>query len=290
MALKVARCVLGLALIACSTPDSEADDASQEPALPSVPLACAGNEAPASSAPQSFSRLSARVVDENGAPARVSTHQVCGFDLCLFGAIDANANVEVAASAVTPITAPAFKYGMGLEYAQFVYRLPDAPALALESVATVRFPEVGRGEPLLAGKLARSGDVSVELAAATHIELDRLTFSAPEELLFRAARVPLELQLPAVDRALRLELLIATTPVNTTFCPPAKLAIANTLGWPAGSRVELFVHGVELAQRWAPYGGWSKVSEGAVSRDGARIETDPDGGIPTLSVFGIRRK
>jgi hypothetical protein len=218
------------------------------------------------------------------------THQVCGFDLCLFGEIDEAANVAVAAAQVTPITSPAFKYGMGLEYAQFVYRLPDEPAVTLGSVATVRLPAVGSGEPLLAGKSARSGDVSVELAAGTRIKLDMLTFSAPEELLFRAARVPLELELPALDRALGLELLVATTPVNTTFCPPAKLSIGNALGWPAGSRVELFVHGVELAQRWAPYGGWSKVSEGAVSSDGARIETDPDGGIPTLSIFGIRRK
>lgn len=291
MARKVACCcALGLAFIACSTPASEADDATRGPALPGGPAACSGIETEPSAAPQSFSRLSARVVDENAEPARVLTHQVCGFDLCLFGEIDDSANVDVAAATVTPITAPAFKYGMGLEYAQFVYRLPDEPAITLGSVATVRFPEVGSGEPLLAGKPARSGEVSVELTAGTRIKLDMLTFSAPEELLFRAARVPLELELPALDRSLGLELLIATTPVNTTFCPPAKLSIANTLGWPPGSRVELFVHGVELAQRWAPYGGWSQVSEGAVSSDGARIETDPEGGIPTLSVFGIRRK
>ena len=64
----------------------------------------------------------------------------------------------------------------------------------------------------------------------------------------------------------------------------------NTAGWPAGTEVELFVHGVSIAREYAPYGGWAKVSDGKVSPDGAAISTDPGGGLPVLSVFGVRRR
>jgi hypothetical protein len=79
------------------------------------------------------------------------------------------------------------------------------------------------------------------------------------------------------------------TPVGTILCPAAKMTVENTTGLPPGARVEFFVHGVEVSEEWAPYGGWAHVSDGTVSDDGATISTDDAGGIPIVSVVGIRK-
>ena len=42
-------------------------------------------------------------------------------------------------------------------------------------------------------------------------------------------------------------------------------------------------------EEWAPYGGWAKVSEGAVSGDGKNISTADGGGLPLVTVVGLRR-
>ena len=91
-----------------------------------------------------------------------------------------------------------------------------------------------------------------------------------------------------VDASLGLGVLVALTPSGTTLCPPAKLRTPNSPGWPAGSRVEFFLHGVEVAEEFAPYGGWAKVSDGAVTADGSAVETDDAGGLPIISVVGVR--
>ena len=84
-------------------------------------------------------------------------------------------------------------------------------------------------------------------------------------------------------------MVVALTPAATMMCPRASLRVPNSPDWPAGARAEFFLHGVDVAEEWAPYGGWAKVSGGAVSEDGTAIETDPNEGIPALSVVGIRR-
>ena len=67
------------------------------------------------------------------------------------------------------------------------------------------------------------------------------------------------------------------------------LSVPNTTGWAAGTEVEFWIHGVSVKEEWAPYGGWGKVSDGKVSSDGSRVETNEGDGIPILSVIGIRK-
>jgi hypothetical protein len=93
----------------------------------------------------------------------------------------------------------------------------------------------------------------------------------------------------AVDAALGLEIVVALAPSGAEVCPAAGLSVPNTAGWPAGTAVEFFLHGVEVEEEWAPYGGWTKVSGGEVSANGARVATTPGEGIPALSLVGIRR-
>ncbi|HEX7671984.1 MAG TPA: hypothetical protein VF395_20455, partial [Polyangiaceae bacterium] len=86
------------------------------------------------------------------------------------------------------------------------------------------------------------------------------------------------------------EIIVGLTPTSTTFCPRAGLSVPNTPGWKAGAAVEFFLHGVEVTEEFAPYGGWAKVSSGTVSADGKTVDTDPDetSGLPILSVVGVR--
>ncbi|MBM4361854.1 MAG: hypothetical protein FJ104_04180, partial [Deltaproteobacteria bacterium] len=70
---------------------------------------------------------------------------------------------------------------------------------------------------------------------------------------------------------------------------PATLILPNRTGLPAGTAVEILLHGVEVEEEFAPYGGWAKVSDARVSSSGATIETLPGQGLPVLSVVGVRR-
>jgi len=82
---------------------------------------------------------------------------------------------------------------------------------------------------------------------------------------------------------------IKLAPLGTTFCPPAGLSLKNTPEWSAGTEVEVFVQGLNVNEKWAPYGTWVKVAEARVSSDGSSIDTT-SGGIPILSSIALSRK
>ncbi len=237
--------------------------------------------------PEQVAGVRARLLDQAGEPA-VESPQVCGIDVCVF-IEDADIGGNVSKTVNKSLDRPAFKNGIGLKYAKFAYRLPDTGTdHDLGAFHTVRLPD--RGEPMLPGAPAHSGPATLVLTPDAEYELDLLVFTTPDEKSFRAAAVPAGFEQPAVDPALKLELLIATSPVDAVICPPAQLSVENSAGWAAGTAVEFFLHGVSIEEQWwAPYGGWAKVSDGAVSADGTVIVTAERGGIPVLGVIGIRR-
>jgi hypothetical protein len=100
--------------------------------------------------------------------------------------------------------------------------------------------------------------------------------------------VPIAQAPAAVDASLGFEMVIATTPIETKFCPHAELDVPNLPAFAAGAEVEFWLHGDSLEREWAPYGGWAKVSSGSVSADGTRIVTRDGEGVPLLGVFAIK--
>ncbi len=188
------------------------------------------------------------------------------------------------------IDKPAFKYGLGLTYAKFALLLPSGQSIFdVGTQVTAKFPAMGSGADLVAGTDVANSGVTVTIPAGAKIKFEPDYISA-EEKQFRAVEIPTAKAPEAVDASLGFELIIATTPVDTHFCPNAKLTVPNTPGWAAGAEVEFWVHGVNTEEDWAPYGGWGKVSSGTVSADGKKVETADGEGIPLLSVFGIRLK
>lgn len=154
---------------------------------------------------------------------------------------------------------------------------------------TVTLPAPETSAPLVPG-IARSGDVSLLLAAdLAPVDVDPFDYDTDALRGFRAAEFPGGQVPEAVDPSLGLEALFALSPVGASLCPPAQLILPNRTGLPAGAAVEVLLHGVEVEEEYAPYGGWAKVSDARVSSDGATIETLPGQGLPVLSLIGVRR-
>jgi hypothetical protein len=236
-----------------------------------------------------FVGMSATVVDETGAPVPDLRAQACGIDLCLNGATGPSGYVAIE----KPVTflKPAFKYGDGRTHAKLALPLTGTPVdVDLGEQATVTFPPVDTSVPFTPGTdITQNGITLLLQGDLVPVKPDPFDYDTADLRGFRAATFPDGLLPDAVDPSLGLGIVVALTPVGVRLCPRAGLTVPNTAGWPANASVEFFVHGVEVEEEWAPYGGWAKVSDGRVSSDGASITTSEDGGIPELSIVGLRR-
>jgi hypothetical protein len=239
------------------------------------------------SAPQQVDAVSAKLVDLDEEPLSFEFVQVCGTDICIQGKATQSGSVSVGPRQA--ITKPAFKFGEGKVSPRFARLLPNEPSVDFGVVHSVRLPALDSGVALIASNDASSGGLTLSFEANSQIKIDKLTFGEPEEQKLRALQVPLDRAQDLIDPDLGLELLYAATPTSTQFCPPARLQVDNTEGWEPGTEVEVLLHGVEIDEEWAPYGGWAKVSDARVSDDGTRIETTSPG-LPLLGVLGFRRK
>jgi hypothetical protein len=303
-----ALCAIALAVSACSSSSSGVGSPHQDPvgtkeagtpatdsgttppsSEASVTPVCQGPGYAGSPSQQSFSRLSATVVDDQGKPVSKVIAQACGTNICLNGTTGTDGSVTISGPA--NMTKPAFKYGGGQRYARFALPLSGASLNGnLGKEVTFLFDPPEMGVALGPGKPAVSNGVTVTLSSkTTSVEPDPFDFDTPDLKKFRAIEVPIAKAPAAVDPSLGFEMVFALTPSGAVLCPAASLTVPNTEKWAAGTRVEVFLHGIDVAEEWAPYGGWAKVSGGAVSDDGQSIATDADGGIPALSVIGIRR-
>ncbi len=241
------------------------------------------------------------VIDLDGNPAKQMLATVCGVDICIYGSTDDQGKVvtcdkqtNVCATGINPnqeIRRPAFKYGDGLGYAKFAQLLPtDTSDYDVGVVTTAALPPMSAGTAIVAGGDASVNGITLSVAAGATVKIDKLTFETEESWRFRAVEIPLAKSPPAVDPSLGFEIVVATTPIDTQFCPHAKLSVPNTPGWPSGSEVEIWMHGVSPDEEWAQYASWAKVSGGRVSADGKNVVSNDGEGVPLLSVFGIKKK
>jgi hypothetical protein len=248
---------------------------------------------------QQIDSLTARVTDLDGNPAANVSATVCGTDICIYGSTDSQGNVEtcdeslgICTPGIKPYKAlkkPAFKFGLGITYVKWAIPLPAGATHALGDVMTAKLPDISTGLELTPGSDLDSGGIVLSIPADAKVDVDLLSYELPEQHRFRAVEVPVA-KAPAFAQAEGFEIIVGTTPVDTYICPAAKLSVPNSPGWPAGTEVEFWLHSVEPAEEWAPYGGWAKVSDGTVSGDGQSVVTADGQGVPQLSVFGIKKK
>jgi hypothetical protein len=227
-------------------------------------------------------RVSGNIVDEQGEPTSSGLVQVCGKDQCL------NADVPETGELYKPVNAsmnaPACKFGNGKAWGKLAIPLATGDS-ELGTLTTVTLPPFSSGVVLEAGKSASSGGVTLTLSDDAHVEIDTLTYEDESEFGFRAARLP-EATLEQLGQDFVLG--FALSPVETHICPSPALSIENSANLPAGAELELFIHGLDVLEAWAPYAGWQQVGEGRVSDDGQTLEF-PEG-VPLLTAIGIREK
>jgi hypothetical protein len=115
-----------------------------------------------------------------------------------------------------------------------------------------------------------------------------LSFPDPEEQVFVARELPADAWPQAVPKDIGIEVLVALGPVKTKFCPPARLDVENSAGWPAGAEVEVLLHVTDALGYWGAYGTFSVVSLAQVDESGERVVTLAGEGLPELGVVGLR--
>lgn len=246
---------------------------------------CPGPGAPGSGETLAVESATADIVDLDGNPVAGVLAYVCGLDLCTAPTPSNGAGHVVVDAQGSSYKQPAFKYGDALTYARFALPITEA-APVLGDMATVALPSPGVA---IAPGDVTSGGVTLTVEAGTYIEF-ALDYDSPEKQTFRAANVPITKAPPAVDPALDFEIVYGVAPVDTILCPAVAVTVPNDPAWPAGTAVEFWIHGFDVGEDWAPYGGWAKVSDGEVSADGTTVRTSAGGGLNFLSTFAVRKK
>jgi hypothetical protein len=146
------------------------------------------------------------------------------------------------------------------------------------------------GTAFTTGGNAVSGGVTLAIPAGCVVTVDMLNYETADSQLFRAVQIPVSKEMPVImPSGLTIGILIGVAPLETTFCPAVGVTVPNTAGWPAGTAVEFYLHGVDTFEEWSVYGGWTKVSDGAVSADGTSVSTT-GAGFPVLETFAVVQK
>ena len=242
----------------------------------------AGTNPFAAAKPLSLGLISGQLVDAQGEPTSAGLVQICGKDICINARVSDNG--KLAEGVGKTLDTPACKFGDGLTWGKLAVPL-EAGDSALGTLTTPRLPEFADAVPFTPGQAITSGGVTLTLAADARVEVDTLTYENEAERGFRAVA----LSEPALTQ-LGQDFVAgyALSPVETRVCPSPALSLENTTELPAGAGLELFLLGLDIGEKWAPYGAWQKVGEGQVSDDGATLEF-PDG-LPLLTAIGIREK
>jgi hypothetical protein len=250
-------------------------------------LACVAPGYQSDSVATEIDEVDAKLVDATGAPVSDLMVQVCGLDACFNGSTNLVGQTDVAPGQT--LLRPAFKYGDGFDFAKLAALLGSHAKQDLGELTALQLPDYADGAAFPKSGAVTNGDVTLLLASGTTVAHDLLTYTDDSELVFRSVAIPLADSTQAVDPNLGFELGYSVAPVSSTFCPPAGLRVKNSLGWAPSTAVEVFVQGLEVDEKWAPYGGWLKVADARVSADSSSIETT-SGGIPILSSIALRRK
>ncbi|MEP7051925.1 MAG: hypothetical protein ABJB12_16290 [Pseudomonadota bacterium] len=281
-AISLACAPLSLLLVLGCSSSTASDDGK-----PAVPVVCTAPGYSTDAAAVTINEVDALLADPAGKAVANLPVQVCGTDLCFNGTSGKDGKTVVQPH--SKLTQAAFKYGDGFDFAELAAPLSAESSQDLGTIIALPLPPVTEGAAFPKSGKVSNGDVTLSLAKGTQTVHDTLTYDSDTDLVFRSVPIPIADSSAALDPSFGFELGYALAPLGTTFCPAAQLNLANSLDWPSGTEVEVFIQGLNADQAWAPYGTWVKVAEGSVSADGSSIHTT-SGGIPILSAIAVRRK
>lgn len=223
-----------------------------------------------------------QIVDEQGEPTDAGLVQVCGRDVCTQANVGANG--KLSESVGDTRDTPAVKYGDGFDWAKLTTLLREGDN-DVGTLVTVRLPAYEDGVALRSGESASSNGVTLALDGSARVEVNFLDYETEDQQVFRAAALP-EAALEQLGQGFVQA--YALSPLETHICPPPALSLENTADLDPGTELELYLLGLDVEEEFAPYAGWKKFGEGAVSEDGATLEF-PEG-IPVLTAIGVKVK
>jgi hypothetical protein len=132
-----------------------------------------------------------------------------------------------------------------------------------------------------------SSDVTLTLAAGTHVLFDVEDYGVPHGHELRVVVIDSPAKMPFVDAAAPPAALYALAPFETAFDQPAALTLANRAQLPAGAAVDILGMG-GLVNDAPPAGHLQHVAAAHVSADGTTIQTDPGEGIRELTWLAVK--
>jgi len=297
--------LVALLAFACGTeklppPDASSDDETSDPKASdettsraeapepdsgTTPLKCDVPLFEEDAASEPFSRLSATVVDEDGAPVTGTIVQACGLNVCLQGNTSSEGRAVI--SGDEEIQKLAFKYGDGLHYAQVALLLSGETSYDLGEQRTVAFPAADPKNRFEAGKTLTSSGARLSLAEGTDTVVDVLSYADPSEHVF-VAKAFEPGGFPDAAEGRDFVSLWALGPAKTEFCPPPELSLPNLAELEPKTRVDLLLLVTDVSGRYGRYAEWQVVASGRVDDSGDRIVTDAGRGIPELGLIGVR--
>jgi len=262
---------------------------SSDPASPvdTTPAVCEAPGYASEAESVTLQQVKAAVFLPSGDAAAQLPVQVCGLDVCLPYTANGAGVLDVAPR--TPMKRPALKYGDGFDFAELAVPLGAEPKQDLGELIALPLPAFTEGSSFPKRGALTNGALTLQLADHGSFEHDILTYGDESERVFRSVAIPIAESSQALPPSFGFELAYGVAPLGTTFCPAAQLSLENSLAWAPGTAIEVFVQGLDVSEKWAPYGTWQLVAEASVSSDGKRIETT-SGGIPILSSIALRRK
>ena len=256
-----------------------------QPTQNTTPALCEPQDYHVESEAIQLEQVQAKLRVPSGEAAADLPVQVCGIDACL--PFNADVSGVLNKRIQQKMLRPALKYGDGFDYAELAAPLTENNQNLGELIA-LPLPPLAEGAKFPESGTVTNGDVTLRLARNGSVEHDVLSYT-DEELVFRSVEVPVAESPQALPPSFGFELAYGLSPLESKFCPPAGLSLKNTLNWAPGTELEVFVQGLNVDEKWAPYGTWLQVAEARVSSDGKSIDTT-SGGIPVLSSIALRRK
>jgi hypothetical protein len=237
-------------------------------------------------APLAVTGATATVVDTTGAPISGLAVFVCGLNICTDPAsTNASGSIDIVWNLSMKPTQPAFKFGDSFTYPELAIPITTATS-SFPNLVNAPLPTTGAA--FTPGGNAVSGGVTLAIPAGDVVTVNTLDYETPAQQLFRAVQLPVAQEAPVImPSGLDIGILVGVTPLETTFCPAVGVTVPNTAGWPAGTAVEFYLHGVSTFETWSVYGGWTKVSDGQVSADGTTVSTAAGAGFPVLETFAV---
>lgn len=230
-------------------------------------------------------QVSATLEDPSSAPIAGLAASVTSLNLdSISGTTGSNGSVVINANDMA-FADPEFTFGDGLAYAKFAVPIANETT-ALGTVFDVALPGSGSGSAMVAGDGATSGGVTLLFDPSADITVDTLDYPTADSQAFRAAELPIaDAAMLVAGAPNAIGEVFGVAPLGTIICPPAKVIVPNTAGYAANASVGFYSLGLDVTQRWEPFGAWQRLSGGTVSADGTTITTT--GGLPVLDNIGV---